>query len=68
MAQNIRTDRFGNPFQLVGMRDKKGNGFPFGYAELKGQLYKVEVCESKKDGVESWVKITKVSKRAKQSM
>lgn len=63
----IGTDRFGNPQAIVGMKDKKGNGFPYGFVEIKGTLYKVEVSNSNKEGVEAWVKITKVTPRAKNN-
>lgn len=68
-GKRISTDRFGNPFQLIGCKDKKGNGFPYGYVELGGKLYKVEPSSAQKDGVEYWVKITAVKKRSShQSM
>lgn len=69
MAQQkfIKTDRFGNPYQVVGCRDKKGTGFPVGYVELKGQLYKLEPSSAKKDGVEAWIKVTAVKKQPTHS-
>lgn len=67
MASNIKLDRFGNEFQLIGCKDKKGNGFGAGYFEMKGQLYKVEASEAQKEGYTHWVKITKVKKTPKSS-
>lgn len=68
MAGNrISTDRFGNPYQVVGCKDKKGSGFASGYVELGGKLYKIEPSEAQKDGVMYWVKITKVDKKAKHT-
>lgn len=61
--KRISTDRFGNAYQVIGCRDKKGTGFPYGYVELGGKLYKIEPSESKKDGVDMWVKITAVKKQ-----
>ena len=63
----ISTDRFGNPYQLISCKDKKGTGFAFGYVELGGKLYKVEPSEAQKDGVMYWVKITLVKKRPSAS-
>lgn len=63
----IKNDRFGNPFQVVGCKPNKG-GYPVGYAELSGKLYKIEPSESKKDGVDMWVKITQVKKNQNSSM
>ncbi|SHL70485.1 hypothetical protein [Flavobacterium saccharophilum] len=66
MAQQgarISTDRFGNPYQLIGCKDKKGSGFSQGYIELGGKLYKIEPSPASKEGVEYWVKVTLVKKR-----
>lgn len=63
----ISTDRFGNAYQLIGCKDKKGNGFSQGYVELGGKLYKIEPSVAQKDGVEFWVKITAVKKQAQHS-
>lgn len=62
--QRVSTDKFGNPYQVVGMKDKKGTGFPKGYIELGNKLYKIEVSESKKDDVHAWVRVTEVKKQA----
>lgn len=59
MAQ---TDRFGNPQVVIGMKDKKGTGFPKGYIEIGNQNFKVTVSNSNKDGVHAWVTLTKVKK------
>lgn len=64
---NIKNDKFGNPFQLVGCKDKKGSGFGVGYAELGNNLYKIEPSEAQKEGYTHWVKITKVTKQKKHS-
>ncbi len=68
-AQNkrrISTDRFGNPYQLIGCKPNKG-GFPVGYVELGGKLYKIEPSESNKEGVAMWCKITLVKKQQQHS-
>lgn len=67
MAQQARisNDRFGNPYQVIGCKDKKGNGFSQGYVELGGKLYKLEPSVASKDGVEYWVKVTQVKKQNK---
>ena len=57
----VRRDRFGRPTHLVGMKDKKGNGFPYGYLTLGNKTFKVEVSDSNKDGVEQWVKLTEMA-------
>ncbi|MEA9415918.1 hypothetical protein [Flavobacterium sp. PL02] len=69
MAQQARisTDRFGNPYQLVGCKDKKGTGFYSGYMELGGKLYKIEPSPANKEGVGYWVKVTLVKKRPAHS-
>lgn len=71
MSQNrkrISTDRFGNPYQVIGCKDKKGNGFPSGYVELGGKLYKLEPSSSNKEGVDMWIRVTQVKKQNNQSM
>ena len=62
MKKFIQNDRFGNPYQIIGCRDKKGSGFSKGYIELGGKLYKLEPSEAQKEGVEFWVKVTQVKK------
>jgi|GEM_PF-4140100 len=64
---NVKNDRFGNEYVLIGCKDKKGNGFGYGFVEMKGQLYKVEASEAQKDGYTHWVKLTKMKKRQKSS-
>ena len=64
---NVSVDKFGNEYQLVGCKDKKGNGFSAGFFEMKGQLFKVEPSVAQKEGYEFWVKITKVKPRKKAS-
>lgn len=67
MAQNnVKTDRFGNPYQLIGCKENK-NGFPVGYVELGGKLYKIEPSEAKKDGFLYWVKVTRVDQKKKHT-
>jgi hypothetical protein len=63
----INTDRFGQPFQVIGCKDKKDNGFCAGYVELGGKLYKLEPSTASKDGVAMWVKVTQVKKRNNNS-
>lgn len=64
--KRISTDPFGNPYMLVGLKDKKGTGYGKGYVEIAGQLYKIEVSPAQKEGVTDWVKITKMAKRQQQ--
>jgi len=58
-----QTDRFGNRYIVVGLRDKTGKGYPKGFAEIKSTLYKIEVSDSNKQDVESWVKITEMPRK-----
>lgn len=66
MAQGARisTDKFGQPYQVIGCKDKKGTGFPVGHVELGGKLYKLEPSKANKDGVEMWIRVTQVKKQA----
>jgi hypothetical protein len=63
----INNDRFGNPYQVIGCKDKKGTGFPKGYVELGAKLYKLEPSDAKKDGVDVWIKVTQVKKQPQNS-
>ena len=45
--RQTRNDRFGNETMLIGCKPNK-NGFPVGWVEIKGQLYKLEPAKSKK--------------------
>lgn len=68
MAKSFaRTDKFGNPYKVVGIKDKKENGFPYGYVEIKGQLYKLDVSPAEKEGTEYWVRMTQLKKRPSNS-
>jgi len=60
----ISSDRFGQPYQVVSCKDKKGSGFPKGHVELGGKLYKLEPSPSKKEGVEMWIRVTQVKKQS----
>lgn len=55
-------DRFGNPQAVVGLKDKKNTGYPKGFVEIKGDLYKVTTSPSNKEGVAEWVTLTKMPK------
>lgn len=55
-------DRFGNEQVVVGLKDKKGTGFPKGYIEIGNQLFKITTSSSNKDGVHEWVTLTKMKK------
>lgn len=61
-------DRFGQAFTVVGCRDKKGKGFASGIVELKGQKYKIEPSRADKDGVDYWVRITKLDPKKKVTL
>jgi hypothetical protein len=63
----ITNDRFGNPYQVIGCKDKKGTGFSKGYVELGGKLYKLEPSPATKEGVEVWIKVTAVKKQPQNS-
>ena len=65
--KRISTDRFGNPYQLVGCKPSKNPAFCQGYIELGGKLYKIEPSMANKDGVAMWVKVTAVKKQASHS-
>jgi len=72
---SARIDKFGNPYELVSCKDKKGDGFSKGFVELKGQLYKIEPSMSSKGKVDKygnpvlyWVKITKMAARQNVSL
>ena len=56
-------DRFGNEQVVVGLKDKKGTGFPKGYIEIGNQLFKITTSASNKDGVHEWVTLTKMKKQ-----
>ena len=58
--QYVSTDKFGQKYQVIGCKDKKGTGFPKGYITLKGKLYKLEPSKSNKDGIEMWIRCTEV--------
>jgi len=60
--RRISTDRFGNAYQLIGCKPNK-NGYPVGYIELGGKLYKIEPSPSNKEGVDYWVKVTAIKKQ-----
>jgi len=62
MAQYNNKDRFGNAFKVVGCKPNK-NGFSVGYTEINGVMYKLEPSPSNKDGVDTWIRITKMPKR-----
>lgn len=68
MAQNnnnkiqIRNDKFGNPYQLVGCKVNE-KGFSKGYIELGGKLYKVEPSLSSNEKYSYWCKVTQVKKQ-----
>lgn len=61
MARYTKTDRFGNRYQVVGCKPNK-NGYPVGYVEVGGKLFKLEPSESNKDGVHSWIRVTELKK------
>jgi len=57
-------DKFGNDQMLVNCKPNK-NGYPTGYFEMGGKLYKVGVSNNLKDGG-YWVTVTKKD-RARRS-
>lgn len=57
------TDKFGNRYKVVGCKDKKGTGFPVGYLEINGKLFKLEPSPANKDGVEVWIRVTEMKKQ-----
>ena len=64
---NFRVDRFGNQFTVVGCKDKKASGYPKGYVEIAGQLYRLEPSRANKEGVDMWIRVTKMQKRSSGS-
>lgn len=63
----VNRDRFGNEYQLIGCKDKKGTGFGVGYLEIGGKLFKLEPSTANKEGYTHWIKVTKVDKAKKPS-
>ena len=61
---NVRLNRFGNAEKVIGIKANR-NGYPTGYVEIGSQLYQIGVTNSNKDGVEFWVRLTKLAKRPK---
>lgn len=55
-------DRFGNEQVVVGLKDKKGTGYPKGYIEIGSSLFKITTSPSNKEGVHEWVTLTKMKK------
>ena len=66
MAKYVKNDRFGNPYQLIGCKPNK-NGFPVGYVELGGKLYKLEPSLSNNEKYSHWIKVTAVRKQSKST-
>ena len=62
MANNFREDKFRQQYTVVGCKDKKGTGFPKGYLKIGGQLYKLEPSPAQKEGVETWIRVTKMKR------
>ncbi|GEL11814.1 hypothetical protein SAMN05192550_2810 [Flavobacterium glycines] len=60
MAQG--QDKFGNPQVVVGLKDKSGSGYPKGFIEIGGSLFKITTSPSNKEGVHEWVTLTKMQK------
>lgn len=65
MPAKIKVDKFGNPFQSIACKNNK-NGYPVGYAELGGKLYKIEPGSGSGE-VDAWVRITKVDQKKRPS-
>jgi len=55
-------DKFGNPQEVIGLKDKNGSGYPRGFFTVGNRLFKVTSSPSNKDGVERWVTITEMKK------
>lgn len=71
MGKFIKTDKFGNPYQIVALKkSKKDENFNKGYVELSGKLYKIEVWEPKDDSdeVAYFARVTKTKKPNNGSM
>ena len=59
-----RVDMRGNPYKVIGLRDKKNNGFMSGFIEIEGKLYKITVSNhSNKESVTAWCTVTQYPKR-----
>jgi hypothetical protein len=64
--RSVRSDKYGRPTSLCKCKPNK-NGYPEGYIELGGSLYKFAVSNNLKDGG-YWVSVTKMVKRSNMSM
>lgn len=62
MANYVKYDKQNRPYKLVSLKKNK-NGFPVGYVEIGGSLYKIDISPAKKEGVELWAKFTKLPRR-----
>ena len=71
MAKNqhtqTRKDRFGNDYAVIGCKDPKNTGFSRGYITIKGDTYKLEPSKADKEGVEAWIRVTKMNNAQKSS-
>jgi len=65
--KRISTDKFGNPYQLCGMKRNEEGNFPKAYAELGGKLYKIEISPSNNEKYSDWCKVTLMKKRPTHS-
>lgn len=63
----MSVDKFGNSYAVVSCKDKKGTGFPKGFIEIKGKLYKLEPSPSQKEGVDMWIRVTEMKKQNSNS-
>lgn len=74
---NIKTDRFGRPYQLKKLSNsttKDGellDGCNYGFLEIGGKSFKIETSpcnkEDKNGGTSLWMKITKIEKRKRHT-
>lgn len=60
----MATDKFGNEYKVVGCKDKKGSGFSKGFIEItRPGLYKLEPSAAQKEGVDTWIRVTKMAQQ-----
>ncbi len=59
----ISTDKFGNSYQLKGMKPNDEGTFPKCFVELGGKLYKIVVSPSNNEKYSHWCQVTLMKKQ-----
>jgi len=63
--KKVYRDKFGNEQKLVALKPNK-NGYPVGYLEVGGKLFKMEYSPASSDnraGAIGWVRVTALKKQ-----